>query len=192
MVMSCIILVCKNTKSARFRKVPFVPIPFINPSSGRKGMGIVILFVTLQHETNNRVSIMKGLHLLTTTALAAALSLGAQAQTLKLNDLGYFEARGTNVLVYNNLYNGAFYDEKFAGLEIIQRGERISTGGGIRLMNTPEQWDIFGVVSPRRIDRSENSVEVTLTYEDYGFAPRLKVLPKDKGVLVQILSLIHI
>ena len=129
---------------------------------------------------------MKGLHLLTTTALAAALALSAQAQSLKLNDLGYFEARGTNVLVYNNLYNGSFYDEKFAGLEIIQRGERISTGGGIRLMNTPEQWDIFGVVSPRRIDRSENSVEVTLTYEDYGFAPRLKVLPKDKGVLVQV------
>ncbi len=129
---------------------------------------------------------MRGLNLFAMAALAAAFSLGAHAQSMKLNDLGYFEARGTNVLVYNNLYNGSFYDEKFAGLEIIQRGERISTGGGIRLMNTPEQWDIFGVVSPRRIDRSENSVEVTLTYEDYGFAPRLKVLPRDKGVVVQI------
>ena len=129
---------------------------------------------------------MRGLTFFAMAALAAAFSLGAHAQSMKLNDLGYFEARGTNVLVYNNLYNGSFYDEKFAGLEIIQRGERISTGGGIRLMNTPEQWDIFGVVSPRRIDRSENSVEVTLTYEDYGFAPRLKVLPRDKGVVVQI------
>ena len=119
-------------------------------------------------------------------ALFALLSVGTRAQTLQLNDLGYFEARGTNVLVYNNLYNGGFYDEKFAGLEIIQRGERIATGGGIRLMNTPEQWDIFGVVSPREIDRAESSVAVSLTYEDYGFAPRLKVLPKDKGVLVQI------
>ena len=119
-------------------------------------------------------------------ALFALLSVGTRAQTLQLNDLGYFEARGTNVLVYNNLYNGGFYDEKFAGLEIIQRGERIATGGGVRLMNTPEQWDIFGVVSPREIDRAESSVAVSLTYEDYGFAPRLKVLPKDKGVLVQI------
>ena len=119
-------------------------------------------------------------------ALFALLSVGTRAQTLQLNDLGYFEARGTNVLVYNNLYNGGFYDEKFAGLEIIQRGERIATGGGIRLMNTPEQWDIFGVVSPREIDRAESSVAVSLTYEDYGFAPKLKVLPKDKGVLVQI------
>ena len=120
------------------------------------------------------------------TVLSAAFAVGARAQSLKLNDLGYFEARGTNVLVYNNIYNGGFYDEKFAGLEIIQRGERIATGGGVRLMNTPEQWDIFGVVSPRKIDKDESSVEVSLTYEDYGFAPRLKVLPKDKGVLVQI------
>ena len=129
---------------------------------------------------------MRKLFFVSFTALAAFLSMGAHAQTLKLNDLGYFEARGTNVLVYNNIYNGGFYDEKFAGLEIIQRGERLATGGGVRLMNTPEQWDIFGVVSPRDIDRAESSVAVTLTYEDYGFAPRLKVLPKDKGVLVQI------
>ena len=131
---------------------------------------------------------MKRILFLAILALSASLlgSGKASAQELRLNDLGYFEARGTNVLVYNNIYNGGFYDEKFAGLEIIQRGERIATGGGIRLMNTPEQWDIFGVVSPRRIDRSESSVAVDLDYKDYGFVPTLKVLPKGKGVLVQI------
>ena len=106
---------------------------------------------------------MKGKTLLAAAAFLLASATGVSAQTLQLNDLGYFEARGTNVLVYNNLYNGGFYDEKFAGLEIIQRGERIATGGGVRLMNTPEQWDIFGVVSPREIDRAESSVAVSLT-----------------------------
>ncbi|MBP5795488.1 MAG: hypothetical protein J6W07_01450 [Bacteroidales bacterium] len=86
-----------------------------------------------------------------------------------MNDLDYFEDRGTNVLVYNNLYNGAFYDEKFAGIEIIQRGERICTGGGIRLVNTPEQWDIFGVISNRTVNHSDSSVEVELTYEEWNF-----------------------
>ena len=92
-------------------------------------------------------------------AASAALLLAkpAPAQTLTMNDLGYFEARGTNVLVYNNLYNGGFYDEKFAGMEIIQRGERLATGGGIRLMNTPEQWDIFGSRSPTRTTTSRPS-----------------------------------
>ena len=122
-------------------------------------------------------------------AAAAALLLAktAPAQTLKMNDLGYFEARGTNVLVYNNLYNGGFYDEKFAGLEIIQRGERLATGGGIRLMNTPEQWDIFGTVSDRIVDRDGNFVQVTLTHTDYDFAAKLRVTPKDGGCLVQVI-----
>ena len=120
------------------------------------------------------------------TALLVAASAAAQSPALTLNDLGYFEARGTNVLMYNNLYNGGFYDEKFAGLEIIQRGERIATGGGIRLMNTPEQWDIFGVVSDRVVNREGNYVEVTLDHTDYDFVSKVRVTPKDGGCLVQV------
>ena len=130
---------------------------------------------------------MRKLSLISVAALSAALALSANAQSLKMNDLDYFEARGTNVLVYNNLYNGSFYDEKFAGLEIIQRGERICTGGGVRLMNTPEQWDIFGEITAREVNHADSSVEVEMTYRDYDFAPRLRVTPKDKGVLVQII-----
>ncbi len=130
---------------------------------------------------------MRNLSFIAVAALSAAVALSANAQSLKMNDLDYFEARGTNVLVYNNLYNGGFYDEKFAGLEIIQRGERICTGGGVRLMNTPEQWDIFGEITAREVNHADSSVEVEMTYRDYDFAPRLRVTPKDKGVLVQII-----
>ena len=130
---------------------------------------------------------MINLSFIAVAALSAAVALSANAQSLKMNDLDYFEARGTNVLVYNNLYNGGFYDEKFAGLEIIQRGERICTGGGVRLMNTPEQWDIFGEITAREVNHADSSVEVEMTYRDYDFAPRLRVTPKDKGVLVQII-----
>ena len=129
----------------------------------------------------------KNTRLLAVTAVAVLSSVCAQAQTMKLNDLEYFEERGTNVLVYNNLYNGAFYDEKFAGIEIVQRGERISTGGGVRLMNTPEQWDIFGVMTSRVVDKAEESITVELTYEDYDFVSKVKVLPKGSGCLIQVL-----
>ncbi|MBO6027992.1 MAG: glycoside hydrolase family 9 protein [Bacteroidales bacterium] len=118
---------------------------------------------------------------------ALLLAKPALAQTLTMNDLGYFEARGTNVLVYNNLYNGAFYDEKFAGVEIIQRGERLATGGGVRLMNTPEQWDIFGDVSDRIVDRDGNAIQVTLTHADYDFVSKVRVTPKDGGCLIQVI-----
>ena len=120
-------------------------------------------------------------------ALSAVFSAGAGAQDLKLGELGYFEARGTNVLVYNNIYNGGFYDEKFAGLEIIQRGERLVTGGGIRLVNTPEQWDIFGVMTARNVNREQGYVEVELTYRDYDFVSRIRVSAKDRGCLVQVM-----
>ena len=127
----------------------------------------------------------KGLFLFAVLVLSA-LSHEAGAQAMRLNDLEYFEARGTNVLVYNNIYNGGFYDEKFAGLEIIQRGERLATGGGIRLMNTPEQWDIFGTMTARKVNPADSSVEVELTYTDYDFVSRIRVTPKNKGCLVQV------
>ena len=133
---------------------------------------------------------MRKLLTFSAVAIATLLSSPSRAQNapvMTMNDLGYFEARGTNVLVYNNLYNGGFYDEKFAGLEIIQRGERIATGGGVRLMNTPEQWDIFGVVSNRIVDREGNFVEVTLTHTDYDFAARYRVFPKDGGCVIQVI-----
>lgn len=120
---------------------------------------------------------------------ASALILpltNANAQTFKLNNLEYLEERGANVLVYSNIYNGGFCDEKLAGLEIIQRGERISTGGGIRLMNTPEQWDIYGEMTKRSVNREGNYIEVELTYKDYDFVSKIRVQPKDKGCLVQV------
>ena len=129
---------------------------------------------------------MKRLSLIALLALSTLLPQRAGAQAMKLGELGYFEARGTNVLVYNNIYNGGFYDEKFAGLEIIQRGERIATGGGIRLMNTPEQWDIFGTMTSRKVNTNDNSVEVELTYTDYDFVSRIRVSAKDQGCLVQV------
>ena len=129
---------------------------------------------------------MKRLSLIALLALSTLLPQRAGAQAMKLGELGYFEARGTNVLVYNNIYNGGFYDEKFAGLEIIQRGVRIATGGGIRLMNTPEQWDIFGTMTSRKVNTNDNSVEVELTYTDYDFVSRIRVSAKDQGCLVQV------
>ena len=94
-------------------------------------------------------------------ALGLILSwMSAQAQEYKINDLEYFEQTGANVLVYSNQYNGIFCDEKTAGIEIIQRGERISTGGGVRLMNTPEQWDIYAELTERTVNKEDNSITV--------------------------------
>ena len=69
---------------------------------------------------------MRKLFILSTLVLAA---VSAKAQDLKLNDLGYFERQGVNVLVYSNSFNGGFNDEKNSGIEIIQHGVRSIQGG---------------------------------------------------------------
>ncbi|MCF0166440.1 MAG: glycoside hydrolase family 9 protein [Bacteroidales bacterium] len=119
-------------------------------------------------------------------ALALFSCTNSGSQKMTLNELEYFEETGVNVLVYSNAYQGIFCDEKLAGIEIIQRGERIGTGGGIRLMNTPEQWDVYGAMAAREVNRSENFIEVELTYADYDFVSKIRVSPKDKGVLMQV------
>ena len=39
----------------------------------------------------------------------------SQEKNLELNGKDYFEMRGFNVLVFENQYNGMFFDEKTAG-----------------------------------------------------------------------------
>ena len=85
----------------------------------------------------------------------------AFCQKLQLNDLGYFEARGVNVLVFSNQYNGFFFDEKTSGIEIIHHGVRTATGGAVRLQPTPEQWDQIPIMTERKVDGKSYSIEVT-------------------------------
>ena len=79
-----------------------------------------------------------------------------QENELSLNDLGYFETTGLNVLVFSNQYNGYFYDEKTAGIELIHHGVRTATNGAVRLRATPEQWDLVPMVVDRKVDKEKN------------------------------------
>jgi endoglucanase len=108
------------------------------------------------------------------------------SQTLKVNDLEYFEGRGLNVLVFSNQYNGFFFDEKTAGIEIIQHGVRTATGGAVRLQPTPEQWDKIPVMTNRSVDKGKDAISVSLRYDDYAFTAKVTVTAKDKGVVIRV------
>jgi endoglucanase len=105
---------------------------------------------------------------------------------LAINDSGYFEKPGVNVLVFSSQYNGMFYDEKTAGVELIHHGVRTATGGAIRLQNTPEQWDLIPVLESRKIDKANNTIEAVLKYKEYNFTSRVQVTTKDKGVEISV------
>ena len=107
-------------------------------------------------------------------------------QSIKLNEQEYFEKQGVNILVFSNQYNGMFFDEKTAGIEIIHHGVRTSTGGAVRLQNTPEQWDLIPKMVNRKVDKENKSIEVTLRYEEFNFDSRLIVSGKENGVEISV------
>ena len=119
----------------------------------------------------------------------AALSVAAcqsEAPDLKLNDLGYFERQGVNVLVFSNSFNGGFNDEKDSGIEIIHHGVRTVQGGAVRLSVTPEQWDLVPTMTSRTVDTLGQRIEVGMRYDWYDFDSRVVVEPKGKAVEISV------
>jgi hypothetical protein len=108
------------------------------------------------------------------------------SQKLKINDLEYFETQGVNVFVFSNQYNGMFFDEKTAGIELIHHGVRTATGGAVRLQNTPEQWDLVPQVLERKVNKENNSIDVILRYKEFDFNSRVNVSAKDDGIIISV------
>ena len=140
------------------------------------------------HLRNSNSNEMKRL-LPVIVTLCALVSCAPPCETgkLEINDLGYFEARGVNVLVYSNNYQGIFCDEKTAGIELVQRGVRIATGGAVRLMNTPEQWDIYATLTDREVDTLGNRITCKFRYPDYDFDYAISVTQDGRGVRMSVI-----
>jgi hypothetical protein len=116
-------------------------------------------------------------------ATGSILSFG---QKLQLNEKEYFETTGLNVLVFNNEYNGMFFDEKTAGIELIHHGVRTSTGGAVRLQHTPEQWDLIPALVEKTVDKANKSIKFTLRYDAYDFNSNITVSPKNDGFQISV------
>ncbi len=125
-------------------------------------------------------------NLLFTAALVLASCAGTSDDALRINELEYFERQGVNVFVYNNLFTGGFNDEKNAGIEIIHHGVRTVQGGAVRLVTTPEQWDLVPATPERKVDVDGNTISVALRYEDYDFDSRVSVTAKGKAFEIAV------
>ena len=127
---------------------------------------------------------MKRFSLLVAVLLAAACQ--SEAPDLQLNDLGYFERQGVNVLVFSNPFSGGFNDEKNSGIEIIHHGVRTVQGGAVRLNVTPEQWDLVPTMTSRVVDTLAQTIEVGMRFDWYDFDSRVVVESKGKAVEISI------
>jgi hypothetical protein len=105
---------------------------------------------------------------------------------IRLNDLGYFEARGLNVLAFSNWYDGNFSDAKISGIELIHHEVRTATNGYVRLSPTPGQWDRTPTLVDRSVHPESDSIETRLVYPEHGFQYTIKIEAYGEGVHLSV------
>ncbi len=101
----------------------------------------------------------------------SAIHLNAQKQ-MHLNDKGYLEYRGVNVMLAQDFYPEGHQ----GGVGVIQNGLRVATNGDLRLDATPGQWSPIPKVGGHSIDKATQTIRVQMHYpnEDmdrHGFNP---------------------
>jgi endoglucanase len=107
--------------------------------------------------------------------------------SLKINDVNYFETRGLNILVFNNWYDvNMFSDSKLSGIEIIHHGVRTATNGDVRLNPTPEQWDPIPQLVKRTIDKQNNTIEAVLSYPEHNFTYTITARAQANGLDISV------
>ena len=87
---------------------------------------------------------------------------GPPASGVKLNDAGYYERPGLNVMVFDDFYPEGHQ----GGVTIFQCGRRVAANGDIRLEPAPGQWSPVPRVGQKTIDRERGTITVTLWYPD--------------------------
>ena len=115
---------------------------------------------------------MKNFLLCATASLLC--SLGVTAQDFKLNESGYFENLGANVMVFDDTYPEGHQ----GGVTIATHGNRRAAVGDVRFEISQGQWQGLPKLRQRTVDRAANEIRVTLSYPDTarhqtGFNPML-------------------
>ncbi len=117
--------------------------------------------------------------------LIAPPAFGADLQ-MKVTDSGYLDAQGFSVILYHSTYHPGFVDQKNTAMEMILHGQRIATNGDVRLMPTPEQWDLVAKFKGRKADKAHNRLTADLSFPSYKFDYTLEVTPEPGGVRVSV------
>jgi len=105
---------------------------------------------------------------------------------MKVTDSGYLDAQGFSVILYHSRFHPIFVDQKNTAMEMILHGERIATNGDVRLMPTPEQWDLVAQLKGRDADKVNNRLTAQLSFPDYQMDYVLEVAAEPGGVRVSV------
>jgi len=118
--------------------------------------------------------------------LTCGSSLFAADLAVRVNDKAYLDTRGFSVFLYDSTYHPVFVDQKNTAMEMILHGQRIATNGDVRLMPTPEQWDLVATLKGRKADAANNRLTAELAFPTFDFSYTLEVAAEPGGVKVSI------
>lgn len=98
----------------------------------------------------------------------------AVAQDYKINESGYFQNEGSDLMVFSDFYPEGHQ----GGVTIVLNGNRIAANGDVRFEISQGQWQPLPVLRNRTVDKASNEIRVTLSYPDSakhmaGFNPSL-------------------
>lgn len=96
------------------------------------------------------------------TLLGVIITLWSSAQSLKLNEKGYFAMPGLNVTVFADIYPEGHQ----TGVSIIQHGQRVAANGDVRLEVSPGQWSPIPKDGKQTIDEATQTVSQELWFPD--------------------------
>jgi endoglucanase len=119
-------------------------------------------------------------------ALTSGPSLFGADFAMKVNDKNYLDTQGFSVFLYDSTYHPVFVDQKNTAMEMILHGARIATNGDVRLMPTPEQWDLVGTLKGRKADKANNRLTADLAFPTFDLSYTLEVAAEPGGVKVSI------
>src|SRR5256885_740989 len=119
-------------------------------------------------------------------ALTSCPSLFGADFAMKVTEKNYLDTQGFSVFLYDSTYHPVFVDQKNTAMEMILHGQRIATNGDVRLMPTPEQWDMVATLKERRADKADNRLTADLAFPTFDLSYTLEVAAEPGGVKVSI------
>ncbi len=105
---------------------------------------------------------------------------------MRVTDKNYLDTQGFSVFLYDSTYHPVFVDQKNTAMEMILHGERIATNGDVRLMPTPEQWDLVATLKGRHADKANDRLTANLAFPTFNLSYTLEVVAEPGGVRVSI------
>ena len=119
-------------------------------------------------------------------AMTSGLGLFGADFAMTVTGKNYLETQGFSVFLYESKYHPIFVDQKNTAMEMILHGQRIATNGDVRLMPTPEQWDLVATLKGRQSDIANNRLTANLAFPTFDLSYTLEVAAEPGGVKVSI------